>query len=63
MLKLSATKASVKIWTRNPATLYYQLKEKGRNFDIEKATSELLRLSKDSLNALTIRNSSKLVNA
>jgi hypothetical protein len=59
---VTATKAQVQIWTRNEATLYYQLREKGSHFELANISSTNLRLHSLSLSTQTVRNSTKIVN-
>lgn len=60
---VTATKAQISIWTRNEATLFYQLREKGNHFDLLNKTSTELRQNTMSLSSQTFRNSSNIVNA
>jgi hypothetical protein len=63
VLLVTATKTDIQISTRSEATLYYQLREKGKHFELLNTTSKALRAHNLSQSAQTIRNSTKLVNA
>ncbi len=63
VLLVTATKTDIQISTRSEATLYYQLREKGKHFELLNTTSKGLRTHKMSQSAQTVRNSTKLVNA
>ncbi len=62
-LVVTATKTDIQISTRSEATLFYQLKEKGKHFELLNTTSKSLRLHNMSQSIQTIRNSTKIVNA
>lgn len=63
VLVLTATKSDIQVSTRSEATLFYQLREKGKQFELVNITSMGLRKHNLSQSTQTIRNSTKIVNA
>lgn len=62
-LLVTATKTDMQVSTRSEATLFYQLREKGKHFELVNITSKGLRTHNLSQSTQTIRNSTKIVNA
>lgn len=63
VLLVTATKTDIQVSTRSEATLFYQLREKGKHFELVNITSKALRTHNLSQSTQTIRNSTKIVNA
>jgi hypothetical protein len=63
VIVVTATKTDIQVSTRSEATLFYQLREKGKQFELVKITSKGLRAHNLSQSTQTIRNSTKIVNA